>query len=348
MPVAADRDLRTAATRLGEWLDRSVPELAGREVLGLRVPAASGFSHETLVAELTGATIVVRIARPEHRICPDADLGTESAVLCALGSGGLPVPRVYGREPDPEVLGGPFLVQQHLAGDVPADLPSYHREGWLHGLRPGQREALWWGAVDALAVLHRTATPVIAALAPVDDLDDLERHLDFYRCADEPVVHGALDWARAYPPPAAPTRLLWGDARLGNIVFRGTAVGGLLDWELTGTGSAETDLAWFVHLDRHLSEGIGAPRLDGFPSTTATVRHYERRSGRPVTGFSRHLVRAALRFAATACRVTSLLVEARVVEDPLGFPLRRNALVLLHRTLAEAGEAPDDDWRDLL
>ena len=73
--------------------------------------------------------------------------------------------------------------------------------------------------------------------------------------------------------------LLWGDARIGNIIFDGTRPAAVLDWEMVTLGSPEMDLAWSIFLDRHHSEGMGLPRLEGFPSYEETVERYEALTG---------------------------------------------------------------------
>ena len=76
-----------------------------------------------------------------------------------------------------------------------------------------------------------------------------------------------------------PTVLLWGDARIGNIIFDGTMPAAVIDWEMVTLGSPEVDLAWAIFVDRHHSEGIETSRLAGFPSVEASVARYESLTG---------------------------------------------------------------------
>ena len=67
-----------------------------------------------------------------------------------------------------------------------------------------------------------------------------------------PALSDALAWCRAHRPASdPPASLLWGDVRLGNVIFdadrRPAAV---LDWEMTTIGAAEHDLAWYLTLER--------------------------------------------------------------------------------------------------
>jgi aminoglycoside phosphotransferase (APT) family kinase protein len=110
---------------------------------------------------------------------------------------------------------------------------------------------------------------------------------------------GYLDWAasgdrlamledayaqlvEARPPPSNVARgLVWGDARLGNLVvdaaLRPVAV---LDWEMAVLGPPELDLGWYLFLERTARQF--APQLPGFPEPDELVARYAERLGRPV------------------------------------------------------------------
>ena len=44
----------------------------------------------------------------------------------------------------------------------------------------------------------------------------------------------------------------------------------------------EMDLAWSIFLDRHHSEGVEVPRLEGFPSYEETLARYQALTGHRV------------------------------------------------------------------
>ena len=48
----------------------------------------------------------------------------------------VPAPNVLFSEPEPSVLGGPFLVMERIDGRVPPDDPPYTISGWLLELAP--------------------------------------------------------------------------------------------------------------------------------------------------------------------------------------------------------------------
>lgn len=350
MAVRVTRDPQLTRTALTGWLAArfDAPDLR----LGpVSVPPSTGFSAENLVVDATwtGADgparrrFVVRVAPTSYQVHPRPRFWLQYQIQRLLGERtSLPVATTHGFEHDPGLLGAPFCVLGHVAGTVAADLPSYHREGWLRDAPEPARAAVWRHAVDVLADLHRVdpaTLGVSAHLGPADpagQVEELAADLDFYGCEADPQIRAGIDLLRGTAPAVTGRpALLWGDARLGNLVFDGAAVAAVLDWELVGHGAPEADLAWFLHLDRHLSEGIGAARLPGLPDTAATVARWARRTGRTPQALDFHRVLAAVRFAAVTARVSTLAIGHGLV--PADFPLHRNATRLLAATLKEVG-----------
>jgi aminoglycoside phosphotransferase (APT) family kinase protein len=357
MPVPHQRAPELSRARLGEWLAAKLPDARELRISRLEIPR-SGFSAETLLFEAAWREagrsrrkrMVARIAGRSYQLYPQARIDVQFTVMNALGGRtDVPVPNVHWFESDPSVLGGPFFVMDYVAGNVPADLPSYHREGWLAELSVPRRRQAWFGAVAAMERVHRIEPAALGTLGLdaaelpgrgttmlARHLDYYERHLAFFGSDSHPVALGALDWLREHQPrETCPGRLLWGDARMGNIIFAAAGPAALLDWEMTSLGQPEADLAWFLYLDRHLSEGIGAPRLPGLPGRAETVAWYENVSGRTVRHLDYYEVFAGFRFMLITARLTSLVTGHQMVPPGTDFPLARNAARLLERTLLD-------------
>jgi len=92
------------------------------------------------------------------------------------------------------------------------------------------------------------------------------------------------------------------------MIFAGARCRAVLDWEMATLGNPEQDLAWWLFLDRHHSEGIGIERLAGLPGREETVARYEELMGRPVRHLDYYEVFAAFRFAVIMCRLWQLLI----------------------------------------
>ncbi|MBT2415285.1 phosphotransferase family protein [Streptomyces sp. ISL-12] len=357
MPVPLQRDPDLTRAVLTHWFGTRSDEIGAVELGPVTVPKEAGFSGEILLFDAewteTGTrrrqALAIRVAPTGHRVFPEDFWDGQVRLLKLLGDTGLPVPKVLWDEPSAEYLGAPFLVMERVDGQVPADLPSYHRQGWLAQLPPADRAAVWNGGVDALAAVHRLDPKEIGvdfldrpAFGPTGSgqlLRHFTHHLDFYGVADDnTTAAAALDWLCAHvPDDEGPASLLWGDARIGNIVYTGTRPAALLDWEMAALGPAEADLAWYLHMDRHLSEGIGAPRLAGLPGRAETVARWEKRTGRTVRNLPYHEVFAAYRFCVVTARVARLLDESGILPPGTDFPLHRNATALLVKVLEENG-----------
>ncbi len=352
MPVPQQRDPELTRAQLGAWLRERAP--AGTDVVvhGVEVPR-QGFSTETLLVDVgrTGPAgtlrevLVVRVAPSGHRLYPWSRFAEQYRVMSALHEHtDVPVPAPRGFEPTPDVLGAPFAVMDFVAGRVPADLPSYHAAGWVTELTPADRARLWYAGIDILCRIHRL-DPVALGIDGLDQpasgptplvqqLNSYADHLDFFGCADAPVPLAALEWLRGHPPPErGPSSLLWGDARLGNIIFAGVRPAAVLDWEMAGLGPPEIDLAWYLYLDRHLSAGIGATRLPGLPDRAETVARYEELTGRQVRQLDYYEVFAGFRFCLITARLVRLATDSGVLPHGADFPLHRNATRLLARTI---------------
>ena len=349
MPVPNPRDAQLTCSLLAAWLARHIPLAEGLTVSGLHTPSGSGFSSETLLFDAEWAqegvrrrrALVVRVAPIAYQLFPEPRFQDYCRVMSILGRrSGLPIPRVRWYEPDPDLLGAPFVVTDHVTGRVPPDNPTYHVDGWVTEASPTQRAQMWWRSIDVLAEIHRLDVGTLG-LGFVDrpeygrtgidqQLGYYERFLSWTGSLAPPVCQTALDWLRRKQPAEdGPPSLLWGDARIGNVIFFDFEPRALLDWEMVTLGQPEVDLAWFLYLDRHHSEGSGVARLAGFPSQEHTVARYERLLGRQMRHMTYYEVFAALRFAVIMARLGQLFIEFGWLPPESDYPSDNTAARLL-------------------
>jgi aminoglycoside phosphotransferase (APT) family kinase protein len=246
---------------------------------------------------------------------PAYDLGVQATVQQALAHAGMPVPEVVALESDARWLDSPFLVMAFVAGRAGGEAPAI--EPWLAAAPPGTQRAVQDGFVAALARVHRVdwrAAGLDARLRA-----GLSTEVGYWIAyadwaADGSPAHvlaDALAWcARTVPECGEPPSLLWGDARLGNVLYddAGRAVA-LLDWELASIGPAEMDLAWYLVLDE-LVTGIVGRTPPGFAARADVVRSYERALGRPVRDLAWHEIFALARSIAINDRQARLASAA--------------------------------------
>lgn len=358
MGIPEQRDLEEARRALTDWLPTAVTDIEDVELSGFDRPSATGFSNETLLFDAryrrdgrpVEQGLVVRVAPTGFTLFPDPAFDVQHRVLGWLDANSpVPVPPMLAHETDPQVLGAPFFVMERVEGRVPQDNPPYHAEGWLVDAAPAEREQVWWGGIDMIAAVHA----VDHRAAGFDFLDrprlgdtPLEQELNYYARfleqveRDEPVptAERALAWLEDNRPrePDEPV-LLWGDARIGNIIYSDALEpAAVLDWEMVCLGAPERDVAWSLFLDRHHSEGIGAARLDGFPAPEETVRGYEERTGRRLHDLEYYEVLSGFKFAVIMARIAVLLKEWEVLppDDPMAWD--NTVTRLTDRLLAEA------------
>jgi aminoglycoside phosphotransferase (APT) family kinase protein len=128
------------------------------------------------------------------------------------------------------------------------------------------------------------------------------------------------------------------DARIGNIVFDGTRPAAVLDWEMATLGSPEEDLAWTVFVDRHHSEGLGVPRLEGFPGVEETVERYQALTGFAVRSLHFWQAFAGFRFGVVMARIAQQMIHYGVMTPEQGRAFELDNTVT--RLLAELLELP--------
>jgi aminoglycoside phosphotransferase (APT) family kinase protein len=352
--TATRRDPQQTRALLEIWLAQQLPGASDLRVEPLPGPSATGFSNETLLFDFVwredgrevNRPVVVRCAPTGEGVFPEYDIARQHRVLEILAGSGIPVPRVFWLEPTPTLLGVPFYVMERVEGRIPTDNPPYHAGGWVTEISPEERAELWWGGIDVLARIHRLdwkALDLGFLDTPGTGVTPLERQLDYYRRflswaargKPQPVCAAALTWLqRERPKEQARVAFCWGDARPGNIIFREGSVAAVLDWEMATLGDPQQDLAWWLFLDRHHSEGLGLPRLPGFPAREETVMRWEQLSGHRANHLHYYEVFAAFRFSVIMIRVARQLAESGFL--PAGSDFETNNIVtrLLARMLS--------------
>ena len=108
----------------------------------------------------------------------------------------------------------------------------------------------------------------------------MDRWTDYVEWSSEgdplPALAEALAWSASRVPPESEPVLLWGDVRLGNLVFdEERRVRAVLDWDLASIGPAEMDVAWHLGLE-DMMVTLFDRRVEGFPPRDEVIARYER------------------------------------------------------------------------
>ena len=219
--------------------------------------------------------VVVRIEPTSHQLFVEPDALRQAQVMSAL-AGHVPVPPIWLTERDPDVLGAPFFLMERVEGRIPSDVPSWHAKGWTTELDVGDRRRLHDNALAELARLHHvdTTADTFAFLEFAGEGTALDRYVahvhTWYEWCEPVRKYGTdiIDAAMEHVLTAVPADdrrgVVWGDARVGNIIFGGDlSVRAMLDWEGATLGPPEVDVTWWVMFDEFLCEAQGITRLDG-------------------------------------------------------------------------------------
>ncbi len=213
------------------------------------------------------------------------------------------------------------------------------------GSAPAERASVWESGVDVLAAIHR-CDPIALGIdfldAPAPGSDTVLWQLEFWRRYFDWVAEGRTfatleagwQWLVAHrPAPSRERGLCWGDARIGNMIFRDGRCVAVLDWEMATLGPVEMDLGWFLLLDRHHHEATGMPRLAGLPSREETIARWERGTGRVAQDVAYWEAFAAWRFALILARIAAQLRHYELLPADSKFAEDNTASQLLARTM---------------
>ena len=319
---------------LGPWLTSKLQEASGAAVsdllLGPLVSPASGQSNTTVLFTATWSEgpvehrsdYVLRLQPTSYRLFLDADVLREFRVLSALARhSSVPVPTMLWAEPSAEVVGAPFFVMSRVEGTVPFGKPSIHSTGWLPTLSPEERARVWSAGLEVLVAVHevdwRRTHPFLverdpAAVALAAHLERLDRWYSWAtRGRSFPVTDAALHYlkAKAAVVQQEPPVLLWGDARIGNMIFADDlTVAAAIDWEVASIGPAGVDLGYWLFFDEFYTGACEVDRLEGFPDRATTIARYEALSGRGLEDLEYFELLAALLLAVTLIRQADIRV----------------------------------------
>lgn len=122
------------------------------------------------------------------------------------------------------------------------------------------------------------------------------------------MVKRASEWLVTNLPQGAPPGFSWGDARPQNIIYQGTSVAAVLDWDMVSLAGPECDLAWWTYTDHAVTTARGLPRPAGFGSRRDAINLWQELIGRPAEYLDWHLVLNALRITLVMVRLPAMLL----------------------------------------
>ncbi|OBI40243.1 aminoglycoside phosphotransferase [Mycobacterium kyorinense] len=288
----SSRDVTTVPAVMSQWLSTVMPGGVTPQVTVESGIDANGMSSETLILtgrwDDHGAAVeqrwVARVAptAEDVPVFPSYRLDHQFEVMRLVGElTDVPVPLVRWIETTGDVLGKPFFLMDHVEGVVPPDLMPYtFGNNWFADAPAERRRELQDTTVEVLAKLHSIPNPqkVFGFLDEGRSGDTaLRRHFEWVRSwydfavpdiGRSPLLERSFDWLEAHWPQqaaAAEPVLCWGDARIGNVLYRDFTPVAVLDWEMVTLGPRELDVAWMIFAHMVFEELAGLATLPGLP-----------------------------------------------------------------------------------
>ena len=287
------RDLTTIPAVLPDWLSSVMASGVRPEVSVESGVDSNGMSSETIILtgrwEQDGKHVeekwVARVA-PTAQDVPvfiDYRMDHQFDVIRLVGElTDVPVPQVRWIEPTGDLLGSPFFLMDLVEGIVPPDVMPYTFGGnWFADAPAAKQRELQDATVEVLAKLHAIpdAAGTFGFLADSDPPGDtpLRRRLNWLTAWYEfavpdigrsELVETALGWLEDNFPAdvaAGEPVLSWGDARIGNVLYRDYRPVAVLDWEMATLGPRELDVSWIIFAHMVFQELGGLAGLPGLP-----------------------------------------------------------------------------------
>ena len=288
----SSRDVTTLPAVMSKWLSTVLHAGATPEVTIESGVDSNGMSSETIIltarwqedGQAKEQKLVARVAptAEDVQVFPTYRLDHQFDVIRTVGElTDVPVPRVRWLEPTGDVLGTPFFLMDHVDGLVPPDVMPYtFGNNWFADAPAERQRELQDATVGVLATLHSipNATKTFAYLSEVQQGDTaLRGQLNWLRSwydfavpdiGRSPLLERSFAWLEDNWPAevaAGEPVLLWGDSRVGNVLYRDFQPVAVLDWEMVTLGPREIDVAWMIFAHMVFQELTGLAGMPGLP-----------------------------------------------------------------------------------
>lgn len=344
----SSRDVTTLPAVISTWLSTVAPGDSAPQVVVESGVDANGMSSETIILTVRrddgGAPLEERFVA---RVAPTAEdvpvfssyrLDHQFQVMRLVGERtDIPVPRVRWLEPTGSVLGTPFFLMDHIDGVVPPDVMPYTFGGnWFYDAPAERQRELQDNTVEVLAKLHSIPEPEVTFgfLADAQEstaANALQRNLDWLKSwyqfavpdiGRSALLEQALAWLDAHWPAevaAADPVLVWGDSRVGNVLYDDFRPAAVLDWEMATLGPREMDIAWMIFAHMVFQELTGLAGLPGMPDFMRegdVLATYARLTGVELGDLHWFYVYSAVIWACVFMRTSARRVRFGEIEQP--------------------------------
>jgi aminoglycoside phosphotransferase (APT) family kinase protein len=269
--------------RLTAYLAAAVPGLVAGPLSAQMV--VGGRSNLTYYVTDGVSRWVLRRPPLGHVLRTAHDMGREFRVLSALAGTSVPVPATVHLCADPQPLGAPFYLMEHVDGIV------VRARAQCEELGTAGTTAVVRRLVDVLAKLH-TVDPETVGLGDFGrpegylnrQVSRWRKQLDSSRSREVAGIDELHDRLAASVPTSTRHALLHGDYRLDNALVDPTKpdIAAVLDWEMATLGDPLADVGLFVlYTSNRRDDPItgDVTTAPGFPPTDALIARYAAATG---------------------------------------------------------------------
>jgi len=316
-------DPEAKRVKLEAWLGTKLTSAEALSISPLE-KATSGYASEIHFFDLNWREggqertekLVIRETPTVMQVHPDYDAGEQFHIMRCLQDSSVPVPNTFWLEEGTEVTGAPFFIMERVEGEILNPIqPGEEPRGPLYEASPEQRGRMWRQAIEVIANVNtvdweRRGLSFLGI--PDSGTDALYRQIAHYErmwkwggVQPQSLFNTAFAWFKSSRFEPEHISLCWGDARLGNLMYRNDRVVAVLDWDMSHIGAPEADLAWLLSIEWLTKEAIGT--WDGVPDRDEIIQCYESMTGRRLQNFHYHEAFAMLKLGILFLRVISTM-----------------------------------------
>ena len=283
-----------------------------------------GSQNELFAVNRSGLTGVLRMPPANADEARLDGLRRELRLLGALKGSDVPHAELIGGEPTGDVLGTPFYLMEAVDGWSPTagtwaapfdtDLPAR-----------GDLAFELVGGIAQLSKVDWQARGLTGFGRPENfherQVDRWLAFLEGYRFRELPGLDVAAEWLRTHRPANWSPGIMHGDYQFANVMFshgKPAKLAAIIDWEMTTIGDPLLDLAWaLLGWDGEHPRTDFYVDLEGMPTRSELLAHYEAISGRSTADIDYYLVLANWKLGVVLEKSYAALVKGDRKDDKI-------------------------------
>ena len=214
----------------------------------------NGQSNPTYLLSCNTGKYVLRKAPPGVLLKGAHNVNREARMMQSirLANPSCPVPHIYIIEDDIQILGTKFYIMEYVDGTV-------YRNPSLPDVSADKRRTIYYDLAALLASVHNTSPMCVSHIVttmPQGTSDFCKRQIRVWSqqyartigdISNLPKMQQVLLWLQENIPSStdiSSLSVVHGDFRLDNVIYGSNGPLALLDWEISGVGDGNVDLAY--------------------------------------------------------------------------------------------------------